>query len=611
SGMPHSAAFFPIVEEWKTKICEYAIQSDDIFIPMISTAFDAMYTILKISKHCDIKRTLEALDFERSLYLRSGKTKETSVRSLMYGVIESLHLTLVHLTSSRSSPTLPLKPQEESIEVSRLVLHDDHNSVLDNIGDKMDIQELEMLNDDMISGMNDSALAEENTLNKSLLVDDNMEDPVDRKIMNDNMDSMEEYLIEVGIEKKDISVKKSRSKSVKRVGNAASSAMHQCKVCSRVFKTENSITIHTSIAHNPNKIYKARAVKTHPFPCQICSYRSTSQTGLATHMCMHTGARPHKCTIGECSEGFVSSTVLKKHQLIVHNMKPYHCSICGEKFDKLRPLNRHKAEHSPMDNHCESSLIEPKEEPTDEFPSMPVEKENAPSAVHQCTACFRFFKTKGSLHTHASSVHKGQKKYKPRRVNSNLLCGLCPFTSNSQTALAAHLCIHTGELPHKCTVGDCPEGFTSSAALKQHHREVHKLKPFDCSICGEKFYKFGWLIHHKREHEKESPDSLNVEKNGRPSRNAPRPLRYTDVLVNSDRNVEPARKKSRSKSEMWRQVANQCAFSMNEPPEEPVELVSLEIRESSGSLNGEKNGSSRNDPRPLKYTDVLVNSDGN
>ncbi|GMS90286.1 hypothetical protein PENTCL1PPCAC_12461, partial [Pristionchus entomophagus] len=92
----------------------------------------------------------------------------------MYGVIESLHLTLVHLTTSRSFPSLPLKPEEESIDVSHHFLLDNKNSSLDIMGDEEDLQEKEKLNDDMVSSFINSHMVEENASNKSLLMDENV-----------------------------------------------------------------------------------------------------------------------------------------------------------------------------------------------------------------------------------------------------------------------------------------------------------------------------------------------------------------------------------------------------------------------------------------------------
>ncbi|GMS91213.1 hypothetical protein PENTCL1PPCAC_13388, partial [Pristionchus entomophagus] len=122
-----------VIEEWKRQTCEFAIQSDDNLVSLISKSLDAMTTIHNTSTDRNIRRTLDALDIERSLFLRSEKTKEPSIRSLMYGIIESLHLTLLHLTSERNhskyseeilkpaneipvSTPLPLEPKEEPID---------------------------------------------------------------------------------------------------------------------------------------------------------------------------------------------------------------------------------------------------------------------------------------------------------------------------------------------------------------------------------------------------------------------------------------------------------------------------------------------------------------
>ncbi|GMS90310.1 hypothetical protein PENTCL1PPCAC_12485, partial [Pristionchus entomophagus] len=150
------------------------------------------------------------------------------------------------------------------------------------------------------------------------------------KTASDNMASMANNLIEETIEKEETSLKKSIPESEKKVERGPPSAMHHCKLCLLVFETNRRLTIHISYTHTQTKVYKARKVKTHRFPCDICSYRSLSCAELAVHMCSHSGERPHKCSTGDCSEGFTSSSFLKQHHREVHNLKPYHCSICGE-----------------------------------------------------------------------------------------------------------------------------------------------------------------------------------------------------------------------------------------------------------------------------------------
>ncbi|GMS90308.1 hypothetical protein PENTCL1PPCAC_12483, partial [Pristionchus entomophagus] len=68
---------------------------------------------------------------------------------------------------------------------------------------------------------------------------------------------------------------------------------------------------------------------------------------------------------------------------------------------------------------------------------------------------------------------------------------------------------HSGELLHKCTIGECTEAFTEASILKNHLRVFHKVMPHHCSTCGEMFDKRMELNRHK-EHCKMT--SLAVEK---------------------------------------------------------------------------------------------------
>ncbi|GMS90322.1 hypothetical protein PENTCL1PPCAC_12497, partial [Pristionchus entomophagus] len=144
---------------------------------------------------------------------------------------------------------------------------------------------------------------------------------------------------------------------------------YRCEICSRVFERKTSLIGHTTSAHR--NMLSTKSVKA-KFPCKVCSYRAVSRCALEVHMCTHTGERPHKCTIGECSGSFTSSPALKNHFREVHKLKPFHCSICGEMFDFLCQLTRHKAAHvvmpSQKDTMNVSALAE--EKSLNEQPSM-------------------------------------------------------------------------------------------------------------------------------------------------------------------------------------------------------------------------------------------------
>ncbi|GMS90291.1 hypothetical protein PENTCL1PPCAC_12466, partial [Pristionchus entomophagus] len=71
---------------------------------------------------------------------------------------------------------------------------------------------------------------------------------------------------------------------------------------------------------------KAKKKVNRKFNCEVCSYTCAARGALEIHICMHTGERPHKCTIGDCSNGFVSRGHLLIHQRVLHKVKPFYCS---------------------------------------------------------------------------------------------------------------------------------------------------------------------------------------------------------------------------------------------------------------------------------------------
>ncbi|GMR50603.1 hypothetical protein PMAYCL1PPCAC_20798, partial [Pristionchus mayeri] len=86
------------VEDWTRKTFEFSNQSTDLLAPVFSRTFDSMSIILKDAEPFLIQRSLRSLDFELSNCFQFEDSEEPSIRYLMFGVIESLHLTLAHLT---------------------------------------------------------------------------------------------------------------------------------------------------------------------------------------------------------------------------------------------------------------------------------------------------------------------------------------------------------------------------------------------------------------------------------------------------------------------------------------------------------------------------------
>ncbi|GMS90287.1 hypothetical protein PENTCL1PPCAC_12462, partial [Pristionchus entomophagus] len=102
-----------------------------------------------------------------------------------------------------------------------------------------------------------------------------------------------------------------------------------------------------------------KAIIDRKISCDICSYSSVPSSDMAVNMCIHTGERNHNCTIGECTESFISSALLKNHQRIVLKWKPFHCSICGAKFAEYMLLDSHRRDHFKTANQPTLSMKKP------------------------------------------------------------------------------------------------------------------------------------------------------------------------------------------------------------------------------------------------------------
>ncbi|GMR38117.1 hypothetical protein PMAYCL1PPCAC_08312, partial [Pristionchus mayeri] len=91
-----------IVAEWKRKACDFSEESTDSLVSVFSKCFEAGSAVLKKSDPCHIQRALASPDSEREICLRFEETNDPTIRFLMFGLIESLHLVLSHLTDKRS-----------------------------------------------------------------------------------------------------------------------------------------------------------------------------------------------------------------------------------------------------------------------------------------------------------------------------------------------------------------------------------------------------------------------------------------------------------------------------------------------------------------------------
>ena len=195
----------------------------------------------------------------------------------------------------------------------------------------------------------------------------------------------------------------------------------------------------TTPSGTKHKLKKQRQTHTgeKPYSCSLCDYKANRLSNLATHKRTHTGEIPYSCSL--CDYKSNRSSDLATHERTHTGEKPYFCSLCDYKSNQSSTLARHKR------------------------------------------------------------THTGEKPYS---------CNLCDYKSNQSSTLARHKRTHTGEKPYSFSFCDYKSNVSSDLAT---HKRTHiGEKPYSCNLCDYKSNRSSNLIVHKRTHTGEKPYSCSL-----------------------------------------------------------------------------------------------------
>ncbi|XP_050312487.1 zinc finger protein OZF-like [Anthonomus grandis grandis] len=114
----------------------------------------------------------------------------------------------------------------------------------------------------------------------------------------------------------------------------------KCEECGQEFLDQKYLKIHMAKKHNMDN----------RFVCDLCGKKLYSKSGLADHMNIHQGLKPHKCEF--CGTGFANSTTLRLHVRRHTGERPYKCTMCEKAFIQSHSLKAHLRLHSGERPFC-------------------------------------------------------------------------------------------------------------------------------------------------------------------------------------------------------------------------------------------------------------------
>ena len=229
--------------------------------------------------------------------------------------------------------------------------------------------------------------------------------------------------------------------------------------------------------------------------CRECGKTLFTSRGYWAHMNQHAGKRPFKCTL--CPKSYPSANSLNTHIKRLHKLSQeaknpltksksmilsssdttslekarkktsllgkFQCGLCGQILKSLVSYKKHLKKHimflqagrsfKPHKNKSTSSRIVDRHK-------APGHKGSTVGIIEperKCCYCSKVFQTATNARIHEKRSHGP--------------CSKCGRALSCSSHLKAHLNLHAGKRPYKCS--HCPKAFCGPKAVYQHEKRVH------------------------------------------------------------------------------------------------------------------------------------------